>query len=57
MIADKVTVIDVLVARRRRSSECVAMYIAAAKGSFDDVELENGCRSQFCERPSRYYSL
>jgi hypothetical protein len=40
-IADKVIVIDVLVARRRRSSECVAMYIEAARGSFDNVELED----------------
>jgi hypothetical protein len=40
-IADKAIVIDVLVARRRRSSVCVAMFIEAARGSFDTVELED----------------
>lgn len=56
-IADKVIVIEVLVARRRRSSVCCAMYIDAARGSFDNVELEDGCRSQSSERLYRIYEV
>jgi hypothetical protein len=56
-IADKAIVIDVLVARRRRSLVCCAMCIDAARGSFDDVELEDGYRSQSFERLYRIYEV
>jgi hypothetical protein len=46
-----------LVARRRRSLVCCAMCIDAARGSFDDVELEDGYRSQSFERLYRIYEV
>jgi hypothetical protein len=55
MIADKAIVIEVLVARRRRLSVCVAMFTMLLKGPLTWSSQQS--RSRFFERLSRIYEV